>query len=333
MSKIPKTDHRLSKKERERLKKLQVIKTVIPLVLTLTLLAVVYVLVLVPDTPMVVLKRALFNSLDTTKQRSWRYDGSFGDKDTGLAAEYSGQKTRSDESEFYIKLSAKDKTVSYHVIDTLTDSYYLVSGVESLADVLKTIPGSSSPDPETTNILSRINNTWVKVPRAQTNDVERIIPCASAQALLPSPDQLKQLTGSDMPFEITGGPYSAKDGSQDRIFQLAIKRGHSVTDYESSMGTVLSCISALQKQDFTLRPVNQKDIDVLRFDVSVNPLSNTLTHVVFKQFSQYFQLYLRDYNKDVTVTAPENSTTLSELIASSDAQTRQVIVAKTGLTQ
>ena len=108
MTKIPKNERRQSAKERERLKKFKAIKTAVPLVLTLLLLVVVYIFILVPDSPGVVLSRGLYNSFDQTKQKSWRYDGSFGDKDSGFAAEYSGQKASNGDDEFFIKFSVKE---------------------------------------------------------------------------------------------------------------------------------------------------------------------------------------------------------------------------------
>ena len=62
MTKIPKNERRMSTKERQRTEKLKVFKTAVPLVLTLILLGAVYLLVLMPDSPKVVLSRALHNS-------------------------------------------------------------------------------------------------------------------------------------------------------------------------------------------------------------------------------------------------------------------------------
>jgi hypothetical protein len=331
MTKIPKSERRLSAKERERRNKVKVFKTAVPLVVTLLLLGLVYVFVLVPVRPSVVLSNALYNSLDQTKQKSWRYDGSFGDKDSGFAAEYSGQKSSNGDNEFFIKFSAKGNSTSYHVLRKGTDSYYLVSGVEGLSEVLKTIPGAKSPDVQTTNILSHMTNVWIKVSGADKLKAEKLLPCSGESLSLPAGNELKELTGKSIPITITGGPYSTSDGSQSRVYEVGVKNIPNTTAYESKILSSISCIDSLRTDDFRLRKVNTKDIDILRFNITVDPLSNTLTKINYAAFSQYFQVKLRDYNKDVTITAPDNSVKLGDFLSGLDEQTKQDISQKTGL--
>lgn len=331
MAKIPKTDRRQSAKERERLKKLNVFKTAVPLVLTVLLLAVVYVMVLLPDSPEVVLKRALSNSLNQTKQKSWRYDGSFGDKDSGFAAEYSGQKSNTGDSEFYIKFSAKDQTASYHIIQKGTDRYYLVSGASNISTILATIPGAQVPDKATLDILNSANNSWIKVTASDATSIQNLMPCSADPISLPTKEQLFRLTGADLPLQITGGPYAATDGTQTRIFEVGLKKGRTTTSYETGVTNFINCLDGLRKSDYRLRKVSSQDIDIFRVNITVDPLSNTISHVVYRAFSQYFQINVRDYNKDVTVNAPDGSLTASDFILKLDDQTRTELQAKIGL--
>lgn len=331
MSKLPKTERRQSTKERARTKKLNVFKTAVPLVLTMLLLAAVYVFVLFPDSPEIVLKRALFNSLDQTKQKSWRYDGTFGDKDSGFSAEYSGQKSNTGDTEFFIKLSAKDQTASYHVIQKGSDSYYLVSGTGNLSAILSTIPGAQLPDQTASDILGSANNIWIKVPSAENQLIQKLMPCSTTEVSLPTKDQLTDLTSTNLPTVITGGPYSADDGTQSRVFQIGLKKGRTATSYENGITSFINCLDGLRGDDYRLRKVSGQDLDTFRLNITVDPLSNTLSHVVYGAFSQYFQLTLRDYNKDVIVSAPDSSTLYSDFISSLNDQTRTELQAKIGL--
>jgi hypothetical protein len=278
-----------------------------------------------------VLSRAVLNSLDQSKQKSWRYDGSFGDKDTKLDGEMTGQKAKNGDSEFYIKLSTKDKSTSYHVIKKGQDYYYLVSGVDSIPGLVAIIPGAKVPDPVTSNILSHLNNTWIKVPASEQQNAEKLVPCSGTSLILPTVDELKQLTSTDMPVEITGGPYSANDGTQSRVFQVGLKQSRHVTHYEGTVSDFISCLDSLRGDDFKLRKVNSQDINSLRFNITVDPLSNTLSKVLVNQFSQYFQLNLRDYNKDISIQQPDSSTTLSDFVNGLDKQTQNDLILKTAL--
>jgi hypothetical protein len=330
MATIPKTARRQSAKERERTKKLNVFKTAVPLVLTVLLLGVVYVLVLLPDSPEVVLKRALYNSLDQTKQKSWRYDGSFGDKDNGFSAEYSGQKSNTGDTEFFIKLAVKDQTASYHIIQKGTDRYYLVSGTTNIPTILAAIPGAQPPDQATSDILNSANNSWIKVSESDTKLIRNIMPCSANSISLPTTDQLTSLTGTNLPLQITGGPYAASDGTQTRIFEVGLKKGRTTTAYETGITNLVNCLDGLRTNDYRLRKVSSQDIDAFRVNITVDPLSNMITHVIYGAFSQYFQLSLRDFNKDVTVSAPESSISLSDFILKLDDQTRAELQAKIG---
>jgi len=330
MSKELQTNRRVSAKERARLKKLNVFKTAVPLVLTVLLLAVVYVLVLLPDKPELVLKRSLYNSLDQSKQKSWRYDGSFGDKDNGFSAEYSGQKAQNGDNEFFLKLMAKDLSTSYHITRKGNDSYYLVSGATNLSTILSTIPGAKLPDQTMTAVLASINDTWIKVPNTSDELVQKLVPCSATPLLLPNASQLTDVTDAKLPLQITGGPYSANNGTQSRVFEVGLKKGRAVTDYEVGIGNFISCLDGLRNNDFRLRKVSSQDVDIFKVSITVDPLSNTVSHVVYKAFGQYFQLNLRDYNKDVTVNAPDTSITLDDTFTGLNDQLKQELSTKYG---
>jgi hypothetical protein len=272
----------------------------------------------------------LYNSFDQTKQKSWRYDGSFGDKDSGFAAEYSGQKSNTGDNEFYIKFSVKEgNATSYHTIRKGTDSYYLFSGVDSMDEIIKTIPGAKMPDELTMTILRSINNHWIKVGSDNDKAVQTLVPCSAAQMTLPSQQQLKELTGDKLPLKITGGPYSANDGTQSRVFEVGLKSDWDKGAYQQSVVGYLNCLDSLRGNDFKLRKVNSQDIDAFRLNITIDPLSNTVTQMQYKAFDQYFQVKIRDYNKDVTVNAPNDAVTLSSFIAGLDEPTKAALLLKT----
>jgi hypothetical protein len=319
---------RLSAQARQRNKRISRIKAILPLLITFILLASIYIFVLAPDRPDVVLRRVMFKSFDQSVQKSWRYDGSMGDKDQGLAIEFNGQKASNSDNEFFVKLEAKDKTVSYHVIKKPQYSYYYVSGWSNLQTIIATVPGASMPDSSIMAVLAAADNAWVRVPAAQTAAVESFLPCKGQAPQAPSMSELKSLTSDNMPIKIVGGPYVTTDGSQSHIYDVSLDESRKTTLFESGIVDYLNCLDTARKPDYRLRKVTKSEISEIKVSITIDRLSETFTKLVIKQYGQYLQVGMHDYNKDVVVREPADYIESSDLVNRLDDDTKVLLLAK-----
>ncbi|MCA9346980.1 hypothetical protein KC930_00155 [Candidatus Saccharibacteria bacterium] len=324
-----KTSARRTKAEREKAKKFDRFKTAVPLVLTLLLLGLVYFFVLKPDSPATIFKNAVYNSLENAGQKSWRYDGSFGDQDSDIAAEYNGQHAQNGDQDFNLTITSKQKTFSYSFKRIGSDNYYRVGGIDAIPGIVENIPGLTSPDQATMSLLNSAEGKWLKLSQSQESATKAIVPCTDIGLDFPNSAQLKSLT-NDMPIYISAGPFVPNDGSQTRIYEVAIKKDHKSSEYETNLISLVNCIGNLRGDDYRLRNINQKDILAMRASITVDIPTTTVRKVVFKQYSQYFQFNIHDYNKDVNISAPDGSTRFSDFINSLDNESKLDLVKKLG---
>jgi len=309
------------KKSVEQKKSIQVFKTAVPLLITTALLALVYLFVLTPAKPINVLKSALTNTFDAEKQKSLRYDGSFGDENNDLQAEFNGQKGANGDKSFALKITHKEtSSASFGSGNVSETSYIRVEGVDKIPVILAAIPGAKPLDPEIQNALSSVDGKWISLSVEEQTVLSSSLPCSK---------EVEQLFGDytlneqeEFPFDIVAGPYSDGDGSVSETYEVELRVGRKVTDTEQSITGALNCLDSLRGDDYRLREVNQSDIDAFRLKISVDPLSNTIKRISYKQSGIFFQIFLRDFNKDISVAAPTAPISLTDALSAIPVETR-----------
>lgn len=312
----------LSKKKiKQNKKSAQVFKTALPLAITTVLLGLIYVLVLIPVKPENILKSAFYNTFDTTKQKSGRFDGTIGSEENDIQVEFNGQKSNNGDVSSSVKLSQHDSKISLEGTRVANDTYVKITGVEYIPTVLKSIPGAKPLDSNFNTILSMANGRWVKVSSSESQIATKNMTCGQEIGNLFAKKPAKS-EKDDFPFELSGGPYKADDGTTSQTFEVKLKPTREITVAEQNITQLIECVDTLRSDDYRLRQVHSSDIDGIRLRITVDPLSNTITYISYKQFGNYFQLFLRDLNKDVSVTAPDNTISITEIIKALPPETQ-----------
>jgi hypothetical protein len=301
------TPYNPKKKQTEDAKTLRSIKTALPLVITLVLFAVLYVLVLKPDIPANKIKSSVIHSAELIETGSYRYDGSFGDDNRGIAAEYTGQKARSGDSEFRLRLkNDDDQFTSFETLHIGQNSYLRVSGVQNLATILGGITGAKVPDAPTLAVLSSAQDKWIEVNQS----VLASIPCAD---YLPELEPILAGTNEDnYPYTLVNGPYRPKDDSEDKLYDM--KFNESAPLLPGKFVDLGGCVEknyAVQ-DDYRLRESGKVDQDSTAIVMKADPLSNTVKYISMKSVGQYFVMNIRDYGKDVSLSAPSNAISVGD---------------------
>lgn len=305
----------------EQKKSVQAFKTAVPLLITTILLAVVYVFVLTPVKPINVLKGAFSNTFDAEKQKSLRFDGSFGDEDNDLEAEFNGQKGANGDRSLALKITHKDESSVSFGYGTVSDaSFVKVEGVDKIPVILAAMPGAKPLNPDTLTALTSVDSKWISLSSSEQSILTSSVSCAEEIENLFSDQQPAEQ--EEFPFEIVAGPYSDADGSVSETYEVKLKEGRKVTGMERSVTNALNCLDGLRGDDYRLREVNDKDINAFRLKLSVDPLSNTIRRITYKQFGSYFQIFLRDFNKDISVAAPTVSVPFNDALNAIPIETR-----------
>jgi hypothetical protein len=316
----------------ERLKRIAAIKTAIPLLLTLGLLALVYVFVLIPEEPSNVLKRAVINSTDSTKYKSLRYDGTFGDTNRGLEGEYAGQKASSGDAEFRVRLTKDKQYTSIETTSIGSDTYVRLSGVENAKSIIGGITGVKVPDDTAIGAMSEIQNKWIRLDSQGMTALSQLIPCTDKFPGI-SQTASRGITDENYPLVYIAGPILPKDDTEDEIYEAKLSTNQRTQgSFEQELTTMIECLEAnYGKDDFRLREATPTDVETAKVTVLVDPLSSTVKRLTIKQVGMYYLLNLRDYNKDIEVVAPEGSVDLGTLYSSLSDSSKAFITSQIGL--
>ena len=307
-------------------------RTAIPLLLTLVLLAVIYVFVLLPDSPSNSLKGAILNSFDPEKQTSYRYDGSFGDTNRGIEGEYGGQKASNGDSEFRVRLKNEEIYTSLETINIGDTSYLRIEGVENLNTILAKITGVKKPSDEATGLLLAIQSKWIELTPATKVALESQTSCINYLPGFGNTPSAPKLTADNYPFELKSGPSKTKDDSEDRTYEAVLIQDRAASGPEEAITSLVNCLeSSFGEDDYRLRDSGKVDEQSMRFVFTVDPLSNTVTRMVVKQVGQYFQLVMRDYNKDVTITAPDSPENIRQVYLGLSPAQQSFLIGQAGI--
>lgn len=302
------------KKFIQRQKKLAAIKTAVPLVLTLLLFVVLYILVLRPEEPQNILKRAIINSSDSSKYKSVRYNGSFGDTDRGLRAEYSGQVSSNGDKEFRFRLNQDEVSSTVEVLEVGSKKFIKLSGTENLKSITSKITGAKVPDDELVAVLGEVQNTWIIIDDTSLSLVSDKLACINELPVI-SENKTIKLDDTSYPFIYKSGPVSPKDDSGDQIYEVDINPQASTGGLADPVLGFVSCMELnYASDDFRLREVGQADVNSAKITVQINPISSTVTNMTYKQVGAYFKINFKDYNKDISLTEPSDYKTQKELL-------------------
>jgi len=320
------------KKSTELSKRAAAFRTAVPLVLTLLLLGLVYMFVLFPDSPSNSLKNAILNSFDAEKQKSFRYDGTFGDTNRGYEGEYSGQKAQNGNSEFRVRLKNESLYTSLETMNIGKSSYIRVDGVQNLNGILAKITGVKQPTDMTYSLLQTAQSKWIEVTPSSKTVLQTLVPCTDKLPGFGGQVEAPKMDKSSYPFVLKGGPSKTKDDSEDRTYEATLATDRVETSQELSITSIVNCLEAeFGKDDPRLRESGKVDEQSMRFTFTVDPLSDTVKRMVVKQVGQYFQLVMRDYNKDVTINKPDTVTNLPQLYLSLSPEQQSFLITGAGI--
>jgi hypothetical protein len=321
-----------TKEAAEQKKRTAAFKTAVPLVLTLLLLGAVYLFVLLPESPANALKGAILNSLDSEKQKSFRYDGSFGDTNRGIAGEYAGQKASNGDSEFRVRLKDDEKNTSIEIKSVEDTNYVRIEGVENLNTTLSKITGVVELNDQTVELLTALQGKWIELSPASERLVQAAVPCMDKLPGFREQSTAPQMNSDNYPFVLTAGPYSNNDDSEDDVYEAKLSPDRTLTAPEDGLTDLANCLeSSYGENDFRLRDSTKSDEQSMNFVFTVDPLSNTVKKVVVKQVGQYFQLVIRDYNKDITISPPEDAQSVLQVYRSLLPEQQSLITGNTGI--
>ena len=298
-------------------KKLAAVKTAVPLLLTMILLGVVYVFVLFPESPAALLKRSVLNSLDSDKQQSYRYDGTFGDTNRGIRGEYAGQKSSTGYTQFEIKLRNDTLSTGIETINLQDKSYVRIDGMENLNTILAGITGVKEPSSDVTSLLMSLQGKWIELNPEARNLMLGGVSCLNQLPGIGQGAVVNPMTDENYPIEIVLGPYTNKDDTVDKVYDIKLKDNAEASGPPLEFANLVNCLEAeYGEDDFRLRDSTQADVLSAKTTITIDPISNTVRKLVVKQVGQYFQLLMRDYNKDVSISAPEGAQTLVQVYMS-----------------
>jgi hypothetical protein len=316
----------------ERNKRFAAFRTAVPLVLTLLLLGLVYVFVLLPDSPSNSLKNAILNSFDADKQKSYRYDGSFGDTNRGYEGEYSGQKANNGNTEFRVRLKNESLYTSLETMNIGENSYVRIDGVQNLNAILAKITGVKQPTDMAYSLLQTVQGKWIEVTPTSRSTVQSLVPCMDVLPGFGGRPEAPKMDESNYPFVLKSGPSKTKDDSEDRTYEATLLTERVATAPEVAITSIVNCLeSEFGAEDPRLRDSGKVDEQSMRFTFTVDPLSNTVNRMVVKQVGQYFQLVMRDYNKDVTINKPETTAGLAQVYLSLSPDQQSFLITEAGI--
>ena len=134
-----------------------------------------------------------------------------------------------------------------------------------------------------------------------------------------------ELSAENYPFTLTAGPY---DDGDNKVYDGTIVHDKFLTGPEANVINLTNCLeNNYASDDFRLRGSSKADLSSLRFNFTVDPLSNTVKKMIVKQVGQKLEFNIYDYNKDVSVTRPEGSVTVSELIQTLPADQQTLLLS------
>jgi hypothetical protein len=272
----------------------------LPIVLTLLGIVAFFIFVLRPTSSAAQLKSAFKNTFSDMK--SGRFNGSAGTGDPKVSLEFVGQYSGGDMT-LKMVLSAKEKTatIDRRVVEGI--NYVTISGRDDLYAILKSYPGFQALQSDS----SFVDGTWYRLSDPSSERAATLFPCIMQ---LPLPQQASGFADdTSFPFSITAGPFRAQDGSPTEVFQVKLI-DHTPTYFEKGLQNVMTCLESMRADDYRLRPFSQSDSDVVRLQVTRNTLSGKITRIEYKQFNDYAVVNLSDFNKDVSIVAPEVSSEL-----------------------
>lgn len=317
--------------DRESKRSLAALKTAVPLVLTVLLLGLVYLFVLMPVKPENILKKSIQNTFNRDKQKSMRFDGTFGTEEPNLKGEYSAQYASNDDMSILVSVDYKDQKVTYQQREISGMSYVKFTGTPVIPKILADIPGAKPLDTSTTEVLAAAEDTWIESDASLTQTAANNLSCIKEIGAFTDSLQNINFEGDSFPLEITEGPFSTGDGSTDQLFKVKIKDVRTKTAQETAFVETLNCLESLRGDDYRLRQVTNDDVKVLAFEISTDSLNNTIRSIKYKQFGNYFQIFFRDFNKDVSVIKPESAVKVMDLVARLSPESQAALLQKTGL--
>lgn len=302
---LHKQKSRLTAKQKQNL---AVIKTSIPLVITVLLLGLVYVFVLRPEEPARVVKRAIINSSDSSKYTSYRYSGTFGDDNRDVKGDYSGQVASSGNRELRIRLKNDKESTSLELKNVEGATYARLTDVSSLPSLLDSVAGAPRPSSALLTLLGEVQDSWVRIDESSIASMKCT---AELQTSLERTGGV--ITDANYPYEYVSGPTLPGDDTEDEIYQLKLKS--ATLTLPSGPELFLACLDReYGVQDDRLRSSGSADIASTRVTVRVDPLSDTVLQITYKQVGMYQSLSFSDYNKDVTVLPPDSFVTIADLL-------------------
>jgi hypothetical protein len=306
-----------------RTKRLNAIKTALPLFVTLALLGVVYYFVLVPVKPENTLRNAIINTLDSEKQKSVRISGSFGSEDSDIEAEYSYQLASDSDSSFNISIGNETEVSSLDMRSVGATRYIRFEGLADLESTMSRVVGLPALSAEKRELLALMDGKWLSYSSSQQNVGSSILPCSDAVPFVPSTDLLKAQLEKNSPYEIVGGPYDTGEGGTSRMFEVGLSDTYIAGEApDFGISTFIECLDDLRTDDYRLREVNKNDLKTVKYSITIDTLANVVNKVVYKQFGNYFQIQLRDFNKDVSILPPDSSEPFESIAPQLSEQTK-----------
>ena len=284
------------------------VRKLLPLLATMTLVLGVYLFGVLPSRPENMMRKFFGRTVESLASKSMRYDGSFGDTDQGWAGDFVGANGSNGDKSIQFRLKTGDKnadqnlvkTSSVTVSKTRSGLWYKIDGAKNINEILAKIPGYGPVPDAVLAELGPNDGLWRSMRPGESAPV-----CVGSIA-----DMLSTSDGNigplDYPIRLVGGPYIVDDTSELRLYDISLEPAHKSSPTEVVLTKFLSCISTLQGDDYRLRTVTKSEVAGMKFKVTVDPLSGMITKVVWKQMSQYFQMTLRDFNKDIAVAPPAN---------------------------
>ncbi len=303
-----------------------------PSAVFVVLAAAVYFLAIVPSQPDALLKKALINSFEPGKNNSMRYSGSAGMRDENIKMEFSGQISGKNNS-MVINSSYGDADSSLETVTNNGTNYVKLTGTQNLNNYVISLSGNTrSIDASLNAALVASEGKWVNVSDTETKVVADFAGCSNVTN---SPGVSREEFDAFIakkPLKITAGPFT--DDGDSNIMRLTVGFDDPVHVMDepvmSGIVGLMSCLSKAREGDYKTRNTNSQDYASLRADIYIDRSTLIINKIVMHQFDSYFQLLLKDYNKDVAIQTPTESVSLRDFLLGLPEDTRSALIGKLG---
>lgn len=291
----------------------------------------VYFFVVRPSQPEYVLQKAFSATFDRTKNTSGRYSGTYGVKDEKVAVEFSGQ-LKGEDSSMLTSIDFDGAKSTVELIKS-TDTYVKFTGTESINQYIQTLSnGARSISEPIKTLMTAQENKWIRVSDNELSVLSDALGCTvsnDSSSLQKTFDELQK----DLPFRVAGGAYRDDgDGTITRI-TVALKDPEQFkkSAFYSMLESAGSCLSKLRESDYKTRQVNSQDLAAWRADIYIDQSTSTVTRILIKQFDMYFQVFLKDFNKDIVISAPKDTVSLQNIAETLPIEDRLKLLQGIGL--